>query len=151
MNDGDGMHSDKGLQLRPSDRAIHVGAVGIRTIQYDEAFSIFRARFHGVMEGADVRIESRAYILDIKNENIDIGQLLRGRLVILSIKRNQRYAGSPIHAVVDRFAVGSPSPKTMFRTKYFGDVYAPAHERIGEVCFADDGRIIYQQTYPLSL
>ena len=84
MNNGDGVHAHKRLKLWLKDGPVDI-SMGIGTIQNDDAFSIFGTRLHHVGQCADVRIKASANILDVEDNDINVRQLFRCGLMVLTI------------------------------------------------------------------
>ena len=84
MKHRDRMHADKTFLLIFSDRTIYIIA-RIRTIGDYQLFIVFGSCFHYIMHGADVGVETGAYILNVENHDVYIRKLFGGRLLVFAV------------------------------------------------------------------
>ena len=70
-----------GLQYRPINEIIGVGA-----ITDDEGLPLFGASLHQVVHRGDIGIEARTDILQVEDEEVNIGEHLGGRALVLSVE-----------------------------------------------------------------
>ena len=63
MDDGDGMHAHKGFEAFFQHGAIHIVAIGVGPIKYNQGLPLFCTGFHYVVERADVGKKPYAHIL----------------------------------------------------------------------------------------
>ena len=75
MEVGDGDLTDEGFPARVERRALDpVAADGVRAVEDHEAAAVFGAGLHGEGHGADVSVGSAADVLEVEEDDIDIGE-----------------------------------------------------------------------------
>ena len=80
------------LQYRPINEVI-----GVRAITDDEGLPLFGARLHEVVHRGDIGIEARTDILQIENEEVNIGEHLGGRALALSVEAHHGKSRFLVH------------------------------------------------------
>ncbi|MNU93436.1 hypothetical protein D3C71_833780 [compost metagenome] len=90
VNNRNRMHSDKRSLILFQDRSVHIMRIRIRSVENNQRFVVFRTSLHHIMKRRNVRVETNTHILNIKQNNIYIPQLIRTRFFITSIKGNDR-------------------------------------------------------------
>ena len=81
-----------------------------------------------------IRTESCADVLDVKNHHIHARKLLGLWFAVFAVKGIHFQSSQCVHAVVNVGAVGSLSPKAMFRCKHMPDVDVKCEQRVNEMC-----------------
>jgi hypothetical protein len=73
------------------------------------------------MHGADVGVEPRTDILNVKNHKVYIRELFRSRFPVGAVKRHNGKPRLAVHTIVDLFAISRRTAEAMLRSKYFPD------------------------------
>ena len=129
MQDGKRIDADKGALALLTDRAVDE-VVRVRPVEHDEWLVILGASLHDVVHRADVGIETGAYVLNIEYQDIQVGQLIGARFLVLSINGDDGHAGFHVAAVLDLLAGVGCSPEAMFGSEDLADVDANGEERV---------------------
>ena len=67
-------------------RTINIRCIWIRTVENNHGNIRFGASLHNIVQSRNVSVETHSNILQVKNHNIDILQLLGGRLLVVSVQ-----------------------------------------------------------------
>ena len=110
-----GMHPDKTPAAgRVQDRAVSIGGVGGGTVQHDDRNPGFGASFHHVMQGGNIGIEAKPYVLKVEKQDVDILQVFRCRLLVIPVERYQRKTCLAVNLAVDLGSGFGLSPEPVF-------------------------------------
>ncbi len=82
------MQPHKAGEGRIQHGAVHHIGKGIGPVQNDQRLLLFSACLHDVGQRADVRVKAHAHILQIKEHDIDIGQIFRRGFFVRAVKRD---------------------------------------------------------------
>ena len=110
---------------------------------------VFSGGLHHIVQRGDVSIETAAHILQVKEQNVDVLQLLGSRFFVLAVKRNHRQTCKRILAGGDGRARLRLSAETVFRTEQFHQVDLTGKQRIHQVCISDHRGLVAAQGYAL--
>ena len=151
MQHGQGIHPDERLELRFPHRPIDE-IVRVRTVEDDKLLPALRAGFHHEVHRADIGKEACANILDIKNDDIQVRQLLGRRLFVLSIEGDDGDARAQVFRVRYLGSRVFRAPKSMLGGKNLFHVDASFDQDIQDVlfpCVFKDRGLIDNQSHRL--
>src|SRR5690606_8810161 len=103
------------------------------------------------MHRTDIGVEAGANVLDVEYQHIGVGHLFRSWFFVLAIKRDYGKPRLYVDAVFYDFTVGCVTAESVFRTENFRHLHTPLKERVDEVCFSNQGRVIYQKAYTFTV
>ena len=153
MQHGQGVHPDERLELRFPHRPIDE-IVRVRTVEDDKLLPALRAGFHHEVHRADIGKEACANILDIKNDDIQVRQLLGRRLFVLSIEGDDRDARAQVFRVRYLGSRVFRAPESVLGGKNLFHVDASFDQDIQDVlfpCVFKDRGLIDNQSHRLVL
>ena len=101
--------------------------------QHHQLLVVFSTSFHDIMQGGDVGVKTDAHILDVVNDDIDIGELLVGGFFVGTVKRHQRQASFVVGAVSDVLPRICITSKPVFRCKNLDNIELQGQKRIYEM------------------
>jgi len=90
------IYADERATIWLQYRAINE-VIGVRAITDDEGLPLFGARLHEVVHRGDIGIEARTDILQIENEEVNIGEHLGGRALALSVEAHHGKSRFLVH------------------------------------------------------
>ena len=136
------------LQYRPINEVI-----GVRAITDDEGLPLFGARLHEVVHRGDIGIEARTDILQIENEEVNIGEHLGGRALALSVEAHYGKSRLLVHITTYILPCIDLPTKTMLGDEEAYDIDALGEEGIYKMCArtADERTLIDHQRDALTL
>ena len=108
-----------GLQYRPINEVIGVGA-----ITDDEGLPLFGASLHQVVHRGDIGIEARTDILQVEDEEVDLGEHLGGRALALSVEAHYGKSRLLVHAAAYILPCIDLATKTMLGDEETYDIDA---------------------------
>ena len=137
-----------GLQYRPINEVIGVGA-----ITDDEGLPLFSARLHEVVHRGDIGIEARTDILQVEDEEVNIGEHLGGRALALSVEAHHGKSRLLVHAATYILPCIDLATKTMLGDEEAYDTDALGEEGIYKMRArtADERTLIDHQRDALTL
>ena len=149
MQDRYGMHSYKRTIGRIQNRTIHRVIVHIGTIQNQQRSACHGTGLHNIMQSTEVGVETNAHILQIKNQQIQILKLLRGRGLSLTVQRINRQGGLGVQGIGHLgTGIGLP-PQSVFGHKQGLNLDPIFQHNIGQKATPDRGTLVQNQPHPL--
>src|SRR6185437_13323170 len=146
MNNGNGELTHPRFEGHIENGPVDI-AIGIGPVEDEQLFSGLGAGFHDVTQHIDVGIKTAAYVLDIKDHDIDSVHIGFRRFAFGAVKRDDGDACSGIDLVRDLGAIAGFAAKAMFRSKDLPDVYPKIMKTVDKRAAADDTRWIAQNAY----
>ena len=137
-----------GLQYRAINEVIGVGA-----ITDDEGLPLFSASLHEVVHRGDIGIEARTDILQVEDEEVNIGEHLGGRALALPVEAHYGKPRLLVHTTTYILPCIDLATKTMLRDEETYDIDALGEEGIYKMCArtADERTLIDHQRDALTL
>ena len=125
----------------------------VRTVGHDERFLVLCTSFHHIMHGADIGVETCTDILNVEQDQVDVFQLGRSRLLVLSVEGEDGFTTLGVSPVFDGFSGISIPTKTMLGGKDFSDIDLQTQKGVKQVGLGlsyDGGMIDHQcNTFPI--
>src|SRR5690606_22142875 len=149
VDDGNRMHSHKRPERCVKHRAVGKG-VGIRTIQYDQLLVALSACLHDIMQRADVGIETRADILDVKDQDVCVVQLFLLRFPVVAIQRHYRQPQLAVYTVLHMLTGVGSTPKSMLGRENLYKVHTQSLQGVGQMGFTHHRSVVHYQRNALA-
>ena len=146
------IYANEGAAVGLQYRAINE-VIGVRAITDDEGLPLFGARLHEVVHRGDIGIEARTDILQIENEEVNIGEHLGGRALALSVEAHYGKSRLLVHTATYILPCIDLPTKTMLGDEEAYDIDALGEEGIYKMCArtADERTLIDHQRDALTL
>ena len=87
VHNGNRGNAHKAFVTRYEHRAVNVVAVGVGTVKDHDGFTLFSGSFKHVKKGRNVGLKAGANILNVKDDNVYVGQVFGGRFFVFSVER----------------------------------------------------------------
>ena len=155
MDHGHGNEPHKRLEVRVEHGTVHVVSMRVGSVEDDEVDPLLRAGFHHEHQGADVRVEARPNVLNVKHHHIDALELLGLRFAVLAMQGVHLQSCGHVDAVVDFCTVGGLPSKTMFWSKHMHDAHPTrkqgVDQMLGTFCPLNHARVVAHHCHALVL
>ena len=137
-----------GLQYRAINEVI-----GVRSITDDEGLPLLGTSLHEVVHRGDIGIEARTDILQVEDEEVNIGEHLGGRALALSVEAHYGKSRLLVHITTYILPCIDLPTKTMLGDEEAYDIDALGEEGIYKMCArtADERTLIDHQRDALTL
>ena len=142
MHHGCGDEAHKRFEGRVEHGALHVMSMRVGAVEDHERDVGLRARLHDQHQGADVRVETGADVLDVKHHDVNVGKLFRLRLAVLAMQRIDGEPCGRVGAVEDVCPVRCFAAEPVFGGKHVADVNPLGKQGVHEVDVADHAGVV---------
>ena len=147
MNDRQRGDPHETLVGRVQHGAGNVVAVGVGAVEHQNALAVVGRRVHDVVEGADVGVEARTDVLNVKDDHVDVSQVGGRRFLGLTVEGFNGQAGAVVPPVGDRRAGVGAAAETVLGGEDAPHVHAGGQEGIHQVGGAEYGGLVDDQGY----
>ena len=136
------MHSDERLVFLVQHWPVNIVAVRVRPVEHYAGYTSFSTGLHNIVQRGDICIEATSHILQVEDDSVDVFHLLRRGLLVLAVERDYRQAGLCVVLVSDTCTGFGFAAETVFRTEYLDNIDATRKQRIDQMHFAYQRRLV---------
>ena len=133
------------------DGTIDIVAVGVGAVEHHEGYAAQGAGLHDIVERGDIGVEAAADVLQVEKNDVDVGHLVGGGLLVAAVERHDGDFGLFVGAVAYALARGGGATEAVLGTEDFGGPVFERHEGVNEVAAFDQRGVVGDDGETLAL